>query len=48
MIRWDGKSEPVSKGETVLLPAMIKDIVLEPLMESRILEVFINTVLNQY
>jgi len=48
MIRWDGKSEPVSKGETVLLPAMIKDIVLEPMMESRILEVFINTVLNQY
>jgi mannose-6-phosphate isomerase len=48
MIRWDGKSEPVIKGETVLLPAMIKDIVLEPLMESRILEVFINTVQNQY
>jgi len=48
MIRWDGKSESVTKGETVLLPAMIKDIVLEPLMESRILEVFINTVLNQY
>ncbi len=48
MIRWNNKSEPVTKGETVLLPAMIKDIVLEPLMESRILEVFINTVQNQY
>ncbi len=46
MIRWDGKSEPVSRGETILLPAMIKDIVLEPLMESRILEVFINTELD--
>jgi len=43
MIRWDGNSEPVKKGETVLLPAMIKDIVLEPLMESRTLEIFINT-----
>ncbi len=43
MIRWDDSSEPVKKGETVLLPAMIKDVVLEPLMESKILEVFINT-----
>jgi mannose-6-phosphate isomerase len=48
IIRWNNKSEPVTKGETVLLPAMIKDIVLEPLMESRILEVFINTLQNQY
>ncbi len=46
MIRYDGKSEPVIRGETVLLPAMIKDIVLEPLMESTILEIFINTTLN--
>jgi mannose-6-phosphate isomerase len=43
MIRWDSSSEPVKKGETVLLPAMIKDVILEPLMESKILEVFINT-----
>ncbi|OFY64832.1 MAG: mannose-6-phosphate isomerase [Bacteroidetes bacterium RBG_13_43_22] len=43
MIRWDGSSEPVKKGETVLLPAMIKDVILEPLMESKTLEVFINT-----
>jgi len=48
MIRWDGNSEPVTKGETVLLPAMIKDIVLEPLMESKTLEVLINTDLNHY
>ena len=46
MIRWDGNSEPVIRGETVLLPAMIKDIVLEPLMESTILEVFIKTGLS--
>jgi mannose-6-phosphate isomerase len=41
MIRWDGNSEPVVKGETVLLPAMIKDVVLEPSNESSLLEVFI-------
>jgi len=43
LIKWDGNSEPVKKGETVLLPAMIKEVVLEPLTESRTLEVFINT-----
>jgi len=43
MIRYDGKSEPVIRGETVLLPAMIKDVLLEPLMESTVLEVFITT-----
>jgi mannose-6-phosphate isomerase len=48
MIRWDGNSEPVKKGETVLVPAMIKDVVLDPIMESRILEVFINTDTYQY
>jgi mannose-6-phosphate isomerase len=48
MIRWEGNSEPVTKGETVLLPAMIKDVVLEPLMESCILEVFINTDITHF
>ena len=48
MIRWDNSSEPVKKGETVLLPATIKDIILEPLTETRILEVFINTDLYKY
>ena len=43
MIKWDSGSEPVKKGETVLLPAMIKDVVLEPLIESKVLEVFINS-----
>jgi mannose-6-phosphate isomerase len=41
-IRWDGNSEPVVKGETVLLPAMIKEVILEPANESTLLEVFIN------
>ena len=42
-IRWDGNSEKVSKGETVLLPAMIKEVMLEPSGDARLLEVFINS-----
>ncbi|MCE5346404.1 MAG: class I mannose-6-phosphate isomerase [Bacteroidales bacterium] len=41
-IRWDGKSEKVSKGETVLLPATIKEVTLEPVSEARLLEIYIN------
>ena len=47
MIRWDGNSEPVTKGETVLLPAMIKEVILEPLTESKLLEIFIKENLKQ-
>jgi mannose-6-phosphate isomerase len=42
-IRWDGESEHVTKGETVLLPAMIKEVVLVPAGEAHLLEIFINT-----
>lgn len=42
LIRWDDNFEKVSKGETVLLPAMIKEVVLEPVNESRLLEIYIN------
>jgi mannose-6-phosphate isomerase len=42
-IRWDGNTEKVSKGETVLLPAMIKEVVLDPSADSKLLEVFINS-----
>lgn len=42
MIRWDGNSESVIKGETVLLPALIKDVVLEPSVDSTLLEILIN------
>jgi len=42
LIRWNGNSEPVLKGETILLPAMIKEVILEPSPEAKILEVFIN------
>jgi mannose-6-phosphate isomerase len=43
LIHWDKGAEIVKKGETVLLPAMITDVVLEPRPASKILEVFINT-----
>lgn len=42
LIHWDKGAEVVQKGETVLLPAMITDVVLEPRPESKLLEVFIN------
>jgi mannose-6-phosphate isomerase len=43
LIHWDKGVEAVKKGETVLLPAMISDVVLEPKPEARVLEIFINT-----
>jgi mannose-6-phosphate isomerase len=43
IIRWDSSSEKVTKGETVLLPAMLNEITLEPLGEAQILEVYINS-----
>jgi mannose-6-phosphate isomerase len=43
IIHWENGAEPVKKGETVLLPAMITDVVLEPRPEARILEIFINS-----
>jgi mannose-6-phosphate isomerase len=42
-ICWDGNSENVIRGETVLLPAMIKEVTLQPGNEARILEIFINS-----
>jgi mannose-6-phosphate isomerase len=42
IIHWENGAEPVTRGETVLLPAMITDVVLEPRPEARILEIFIN------
>ncbi len=42
LIRWDSGTEIVKKGETVLLPAMISEVTLEPRNEARILEVFIS------
>jgi mannose-6-phosphate isomerase len=48
LIRWEGNSEPVIKGETVLLPAMIKEVILEPSPRSRLLEIFISDRTNFY
>lgn len=42
-IHWDNKHETVTKGETVLLPAMIKEVKLEPVGEAQLLEIFINS-----
>ena len=42
-ICWDGNTEKVIKGETVLLPAMIKEVTLKPLNEARLLEVYVNS-----
>ena len=42
-IHWDDSSEKVIRGETVLLPAMIRDVVLEPAGESSLLEVYLNS-----
>jgi mannose-6-phosphate isomerase len=41
-INWDNKSENVTKGETVLLPAVINNLVLAPDPEASILEIYIS------
>jgi mannose-6-phosphate isomerase len=43
VIKWDNNGEEVSKGDTILLPAWIKDVVLEPAQESTLLEIFVST-----
>jgi mannose-6-phosphate isomerase len=47
LIHWESGVEAVKKGETVLIPAMITDVVLEPKPEAKILEIFINTYINK-
>jgi mannose-6-phosphate isomerase len=42
-IRWNKGVETISKGETVLLPAMITSVVLEPKVQADLLEVYIDT-----
>ncbi|HVN58575.1 MAG TPA: type I phosphomannose isomerase catalytic subunit [Bacteroidales bacterium] len=46
LIHWDGGVESLKKGETILVPAMLNDIVLEPRPEAEILEVFVNSFIN--
>ena len=42
-IRWDDASDKVEKGETVLIPAMINNLVLDPHGEAQLLEVYIKS-----
>jgi mannose-6-phosphate isomerase len=42
LICWDNRSEKISKGETVLLPAIIRDVALVPDPESTLLEIYID------
>jgi mannose-6-phosphate isomerase class I len=42
LIRWDNRSEKLSKGETALLPATIRNVILVPDAESTVLEIYIN------
>ena len=42
-IHWDDHMETVTRGETVLIPAMLKSLVLKPGPEARILEVYIGS-----
>ena len=42
-ICWDSNSDKVTKGETVLLPAMIKEVTLKPINEASLLEVYIKS-----
>jgi mannose-6-phosphate isomerase len=42
IIHWEKGAVILTKGETVLIPAMITDVVLEPKPEAMVLEVFIN------
>ena len=41
IIKWDGESEKAVKGETILLPAQIKEVILEPVGEAKLLEISI-------
>lgn len=44
IIHWDKGAEIVTRGETVLLPAIITEAVLEPRQETKVLEIFINII----
>jgi mannose-6-phosphate isomerase len=40
-IKWDHESETLTKGETILVPAMVRDIFLNPEPSATILEIYI-------
>ncbi|MFZ0282792.1 MAG: type I phosphomannose isomerase catalytic subunit [Bacteroidales bacterium] len=41
-VRWENSPETVSTGETILLPAMIMNVILEPEPDATILEIYIS------
>jgi len=41
-IRWEGNAERVLRGETVLIPAMIKELTIEPSPQATLLEIFMH------
>lgn len=43
-IEYEGNSEEVKKGDSILMPAMLKNIFLNPAEETEILEVFIKSI----
>ena len=42
VINWDNNRETIKKGETVLIPAMLKELAIEPSGETNLLEIYIN------
>lgn len=48
VLKWEGNSELIKKGETILLPAMIKEILLDPVTETKFLEIFVNEEAETY
>ncbi|MDY0097629.1 MAG: mannose-6-phosphate isomerase [Bacteroidales bacterium] len=42
LINWNNSSEMVTKGETVLVPASVREITLEPEKETTLLEIYID------
>ena len=45
-IKWDGNTENVSKGETILIPAVITNVILESDSAAETLEIYINNPKN--
>lgn len=45
-VRWNENSEEISLGETVLIPAALKELILEPTPEAKLLEVYIKKTVN--
>ncbi|MBE0674312.1 MAG: class I mannose-6-phosphate isomerase [Bacteroidales bacterium] len=47
VLHYDAASEIVSSGETIMIPAMVRDVVLEPRPAATVLEIYLNTTLTE-